>query len=607
MKAQKLNRRQARWVLYLSRFNFTLKHVPGTKMGKADSLSRKPDWEVGVEKDNEDETMIKPEWLEVRKIEVVEIIVDGVDLLEEVRKSKVKDDKVVKAVEEMKRTGVKILRDEEWREVDGIMYKEGKVYVPKDKKLRTEIIRLHHDTPIGGHRGQWKTVELVTRNFWWPGITKEVKRYVEGCNTCQRNKNRTEQLAGKLMPNSIPERPWTHISADFITKLPLAQGYDSILVVVDRLTKIVHFIPTTEKTSVEGLTRLFRDNVWKLHGLPESIISDRGPQFAAGLMKELNEMLGIKSKLSMVFHPQTDGQTERVNQELEQYLRMFINHRQEQWPEWLGTVEFAYNNKAHSSTRMSPFKANYSQDPRMGFEGRKKGKYMGAEKFVKKMKEIQEEAKAALKKAQEDIRKYANRKRSDVDKYKVGDLVMLSTKDLKYQMVGRRTEKLTERFVGPYKIKKIVSSNAVELELPSTVKIHLVVNVSRICRYVGQVEGQKKKQLLPVIIEGEEEWEIERILNKRRVREKDKYLVRWKGFTVESDTWKGKENLKNAKEVIEEFKREYRRDIEDVTRQEHQEGTFQQGELPGRFTAKKLYGWSDKRYDQEYWGRMEKN
>jgi len=235
-----------------------------------------------------------------------------------------------------------------------------------------------------------------------------------------------------------------------------------------------------EKTSAEGLARLFRDNVWKLHGLPESIISDRGPQLMAGLMRELNEMLGIKSKLSMVFYPQTNGQTERVNQELEQYLRMFINHRQKQWPEWLGTAEFAYNNKVHSSTRILPFKANYGQDPRIGFKGRKKEKYQGAEKFIEKMKEIQEEAKVVLKKAQEEMKKYADRKRAEVNDYKVGDLVMLSTKDLKYQMVRRRTDKLTERFVGPYKIKKVVLSNAVELELPSTVKIHLVVNISRI-------------------------------------------------------------------------------------------------------------------------------
>jgi len=409
------------------------------------------------------------------------------------------------------------------------------------------------------------------------------------------------------MPNSIPEKPWTHISADFITKLPLAQGYDSILVVVDRLTKMVHFILTTEKTLAEGLARLFRDNMWKLHGLPESIISDRGPQFAAGLMQELNEMLEIKSKLSMAFHPQTNGQTERINQELEQYLRMFIDHRQEQWPEWLGTAEFAYNNKAHSSIRTSPFKANYRQDPRMGFEGRKKGKYAGAEKFVEKMKEIQEEAKAVLRQAQEDIRKYTDKKRSDADEYKVGDLVMLSTKDLKYQMIGRRTEKLTERFVGPYRVKEIISLNAVKLELPSTVKIHPVVNISRVRQYVGQVKGQRKEQPAPVIIEGEEEWEVEQILNKRKVRGKDKYLVHWKGFTAESDTWEERENLENAKEAIEEFEKEYWRDIEDVARQEREEGTFRRGELLGRFIAKKLYRWSDKRYDQEYWGRMEKN
>ena len=257
------------------------------------------------------------------------MIVEEIDILEKIRKSEAKDDEVIKAVEEMKKTGVKMLRDEEWREEDGLM-KEGKMYVLKDEALRVEIIRLHHDMPMGGHGGQWKMAEMVTQNFWWPGVTREVKRYVEGCNTCQRNKNHTEQPAGKLMPNSIPDKAWMHISADFITKLPLAQGYDSILVVVDQFTKMAHLLPTTEKTTAKGLARLFRDNVWQLHRLPESIISDRGPQFAAGLMRKLNEMLGIKTKLSTAFHPQTDGQMERMNQELEQYLRMFIDHRQEQ-------------------------------------------------------------------------------------------------------------------------------------------------------------------------------------------------------------------------------------------------------------------------------------
>ena len=169
----------------------------------------------------------------------------------------------------------------------------------------------------------------------------------------------------------------------------------------------------------------------------------------------------------------------------------------------MGTAEFVYNNKVHLSTKISPFKVNYRQDPRIGFKVRKKGKYEGVEKFVIKIREVQKETKAALGKAQKEM-KYIDRKRREVNKYKVGDLVMLSIEDLKYQMVKRRTEKLMKRFVDLYKIKKIVSTNAVELELSSAVRIYPVVNVSKIHRYIGQIEGQKKKQPALVIIEGEE-------------------------------------------------------------------------------------------------------
>ena len=202
-----------------------------------------------------------------------------------------------------------------------------------------------------------------------------------------------------------------------------------------------------------------------------------------------------------------------------------MDHRQEQWLDQLGIAEFTYNNKAHSSTKMLPFKANYRQDPRMGFKVKKKGRYEEAGKFVTKIKEIQEEAKVALEKAQEEIKKYADKKRGEVNEYKVEDLVMLSTKDLKYQMVSKRVEKLTERFVDPYKVKKIILVNVVELELPSTIRIHPVVNISRIHRYIGQVERQRKEQPAPVIIKGEEKQEVERILNKQQIRGKNKYLV----------------------------------------------------------------------------------
>ena len=312
----------------------------------------------------------------------------------------------------------------------------------------------------------------------------------------------------------------------FITKLSLAQGYNAILVVCNHFSKMAHFIATTKRTSAKGLTRLFQDHVWKLYRLPESVISDRGVQFVAGMMKKLNNLLGIQTKLLMAYHPQMDGQTERMNQELEQYLRIFINHRQEQWPDWLGTVEFVYNNKVHTATKTSPFKINYGQDPRMEFEGRRKGKYKAVGKFIEKMKKIQEKAKAALGKAQEEMKKFVDRRRKEKEEYRIGDLVLLSTKDLKWQMKGKRSEKLTKRFMGPYKVKRIVSSNAIELELLKSIKIHPVVNVSRVQLYKSQVEGQKKIPPKPVIIEEEEEFEVEKILNKRMVRGKKKFLVR---------------------------------------------------------------------------------
>jgi len=213
-----------------------------------------------------------------------------------------------------------------------------------------------------------------------------------------------------------------------------------------------------------------------------------------------------------------------------------------------------------------------------------------------------------LGKVQEEMKKFANRKRREKEEYRVGDLVLLSTKDLKWQMKGRRSEKLTECFVGPYKIKGIVSSNAIELELPKSIKIHPVVNVSRVLLYKLQIEGQKKILPKPVIIEGEEEFKVEKILNKRTVRGKEKFLVRWKGYMVEEDTWENRENLENAKELVEEFEREYEEEVEELRRQEleKEEREFSQ-ELPREFTAKLIYRWEKRRYKREREKRWDKN
>ena len=308
MKAQKLNRRQARWALYPSQFDFTLKHVLETRMGKVDGLSRRPDWKVGIDGDNENQVVVKDSWL----CRLEEVIIKGPEegVLKRIKKARNKDENIVRIVEEMKKAKVKELWGNEWQMEGELVLKEEKVYVPKNKELRAEVIWLHHDILAIGHGGKWKTVELVMRNYWWLGVTRNVGRYMEGCDLCQKMKNKTAEVAGKLKLGKVPGKPWTHLTVDFITKLPVVAGKDAILVVCDWLSKMTYFVAITEGISAEGLARLFRDNIWKLHRLLESVVSDRRPQFTAKLTKELNKMLGIEMRLSTAFYPQTDGQTE---------------------------------------------------------------------------------------------------------------------------------------------------------------------------------------------------------------------------------------------------------------------------------------------------------
>ena len=293
MTSQKLNQRQAQWALYLSCFNFTLKYIPGKSIDKADGLSQRVDWQEKVENNNENRTLIRPEW--IRRVET--LVEDG-SLREKIKKVQKGNEEVVKAIEELKRVEIKSLRDKEQLIEEKVVMKERCIYI-LEGELRGEVVYLHYDMPVRGHRGKWKTAELVTRNYQQPGVTREVERYVDGCDTYQQYKNRSKAPAGKLMPNTILEKLWSHISADFITKLPLAQDYNAILVVCDRFSKIAYFIVTIKKTSAEGLARLFRDHIQKLHGLPESIISDRGVQFAVGIIKELNELLEILSQIAI--------------------------------------------------------------------------------------------------------------------------------------------------------------------------------------------------------------------------------------------------------------------------------------------------------------------
>ena len=204
IKAQKLNWQQARWALYLSRFDFTLKHILGTKIGKANGLSRRPDWKVGIENDNSDQTLIKEQWI----CSLAEVIIKGpkVEIIEKIKRARSKNKEVIRVAKEMKKAEVKILQEDKWQIEEDLVLKERKVYVLKDKELRAKIIWLYYDVLVAGHEGRWKTTELVTKNYWWPGITRDIGRYIKECDMCQRMKNRTEEIAGKLKLNKVLEK-----------------------------------------------------------------------------------------------------------------------------------------------------------------------------------------------------------------------------------------------------------------------------------------------------------------------------------------------------------------------------------------------------------------
>ena len=444
MTAQKLTRRQARWSLFLSRFDFSLHHRPGKKSVKPDALSRRPDHKKG-ENDNENITLLKPSYFKIQALKQGHVHISGSegDLLKSIREAKDLDEQVVKAVEELKQSPSKKIDGQEWSMEQGLVLFRGKVYVPKDMELRRKIVQLHHDSQIAGHPGRWKTLELVSRNYWWPGMSRYIAFYTKGCDRCNRTKTFPSKPVGKLVPNQIPKNVWEHITIDLITGLPESRGYNAILVIVDKFSKMVHILPTTDKLTSEGLARLYRDNIWKLHGLPTKIISDQGPQFVAKFMKELNKILGIQTSSSTAYHPQTDGQTERENQEVEQYLRLFVNYRQDDWAEWLALAEFCHNNRIQASTRQTPFMLNSGRHPRMGTEPFVESHMESVDTFVENMQKARSEAEAALTKAADDMARFYDQHRDQGVSYKVGDMVWLDGKDLRTDRPSKNCNRMS--------------------------------------------------------------------------------------------------------------------------------------------------------------------
>jgi transposase InsO family protein len=348
---------------------------------------------------------------------------------------------------------------------------------------------------------------------------------------------------------------------DFIVQLPNCQGYNAILVVVDRLTKMKHFIPCKTTCNAEEVARLFVRYVWKLHGLPRTIVSDRGPQFVAQFWKHLTKRLKITNLLSTAHHPETDGQTERMNAILEQYLRAYVSYLQDDWVDWLPLAEFTANSHYSESTKTSPFFANYGFHPSIGFEPTLPSTYpaaQDAEKFARRMQEITEFVRAETLSAQARYEEQTNRRRTTARQYHPGQMVWLNAKNIRTR---RPQKKLDWKNLGPFRILEAVSPHAYRLDLPPSMRIHPVFNVSLLqLAPENPVAGHSSEPPPPVEADGLEEWEVEEILDSRWERRgrggpRLRYTVKWVGY--DEPTEEPADYLESAGEIVRNFHRRY--------------------------------------------------
>jgi hypothetical protein len=364
-------------------------------------------------------------------------------------------------------------------------------------------------------------------------MKKYINQYVDGCNSCQRVKPSTAKPFGALEPLPIPAGPRTNISYDMITDLPESKCFDCILTVIDRLTKMAHFLPCSKTMSANQLANLMLKQVGKLHRTPKTIISNRGSIFVSHITSKLNRKLGIQSHPSTAYHPRTEGQSKIANKVVEQYLRHFVQYRQDNWEPLLALAEFTYNNSDHSASGVSLFKANYGFNPTYSRIPLPKQCIPTVEARLRQIEEVQSKLTYCLGKAQETMKRAFDRGVRPTPQWRVGDKVCLSSKNIS---TTRPSAKMDHRWLGPFPILSQILASVYKLTLPLSMKtIHPVFHVSVFRKYQPDtIEGRVKDNPCPVVIRGEEEWEVEEILDKRKRRNKVEYLVSWKGFVSAS-------------------------------------------------------------------------
>jgi hypothetical protein len=448
---------------------------------------------------------------------------------------------------------------------NGVLYYNHRICIPANLALKTKIMQECHDTATSGHLGRDKTIEQIKRRFYWTAMDDEITKYVTGCDTCQRTKSDQPLTPGLLKPMPIPPFCWHTVGHDLITGLPKSKaGNDAIYVFVCKLSRQVHYVACHTAISAPKLARLFFNHVIRLHGVPINIISDRDPRFTASFWQTLIAIMGSKLLMSTSFHPQTDGQTENSNKQLEQILRSVVNFQQDDWDEHLAAAEMANNNSKNATTGYTPYYLNMGREAIMPMDtaiGQPSSPNTTAVDTAEKWKAALLHAKRNIERTQQSQSKYANQHRRNTT-FKVGDKVMLSQRNIQLLGDAHRTRKFSTRFLGPYTVKRVINSNAYELDLPSSFRIHPVINISQLKLYHDGAKQFPHRSPAPSrpppvtahpTMASESEWAAEEILDSRIERNQTKYLIKWVGYPREESTWEPITNLNNSKRLIREF------------------------------------------------------
>jgi hypothetical protein len=588
-----LSRRQTRWLEFLSRFSYSIEYQRGADNSVADSLSRHPSFAPsapvvtrarardvtgappsgGGEK--EAPPVVLPQGQVSEPLPPPPPRCDGHSMGDLHHSPPTHQGSLWDAIKhaqasdpQFKEPGVP---EQYTQDDEGLWWWANRVVVPDNADLRQWVIHEHHDVPWAGHRGHTKTLELVSRQFWWPGMSKDVKHYVASCDQCQRNKSSTQSEAGLAQSIYVPTRRWESVTMDMVVGLTKThKGKDSILVFVDRLTKYAHLIPIRQTMKAKAFAHLFVKHIFANHGLPNQIISDRGSVWNNRFWRHVCQRLQVRHHMSTAYHPQTDGQTERMNKVMTEVLRSYASANDQDWDKWLPLVQFAINNSWQESIKTTPFYLNTGGHPQTPVLVKMPNEVPEAKEFAKHIDQVVERAKQAMKAAQDKQRASTNRRKRDVT-YDLGDLVMLRSKHLRFQTPGPR--KLLPKFVGPFKVTQTRGPVAVQLELPThgnwDAKFN-VFHVSELKPYV--LRPGEAVNAYPPPLDNTPEYEIEEVLGHRRRRLKPSadadrqasvpaplyklthFLVRWKGWPPEHDTWEPAHHLANAPDLVAAYR-----------------------------------------------------